>query len=315
MSASPLPSGLPTATPTTTPTGTPTAAPQPQVSVLIPAHNEASYIAGCLGALFASVLPAGMRGEVLILANGCTDATARIAAAQAAPPQWQLRIIELPEGNKLKALNAGDAEARGGVLVYLDADVTVDPALIGQITAALDPAQIQAQTQAQAHTLARYASGTPQLTTAQSALTRAYGRFWMRLPFVQTGTPGFGLFAMNRAGRARWQDWPDIIADDTFARLSFAAHERIKLPARYAWPMVEGLRNLTRVRRRQNAGVAELQVKYPQLLANDDKAPLPMGQLFGLLLQDPIGFAAYALVSLTVKSPLFRSRQRWTRGR
>jgi len=305
MSASPA-----TTDPQTNP---PTATTQPQVSVLIPAHNEASYIADCLAALFASALPAGMQGEVLILANGCTDATARIAAAQAAAPQWTLRVIELPEGNKLKALNAGDAEARGAVLVYLDADVIVDPALIGQITTALGDAQIlpQAQTQAQPS----YASGTPVIAPAQSALTRAYGRFWMRLPFVQTGTPGFGLFAMNRAGRARWQDWPDIIADDTFARLSFTEHERIKLPARYSWPMVEGLRNLTRVRRRQNAGVAELNEKYPQLLANDDKTPLPAGQLFKLLLQDPIGFAAYALVSLAVKSPLFRSRQRWTRGR
>ncbi|WP_375699211.1 glycosyltransferase [Pseudophaeobacter sp. TrK17] len=299
--------------PTDPQTSPPTAAAQPQVSVLIPAHNEASYIADCLAALFASALPAGMQGEVLILANGCTDATARIAAAQAAPPQWQLRVIELPEGNKLKALNAGDAEARGAVLVYLDADVIVDPALIGQITTALGDAQILTQAQSQAQP--RYASGTPVIAPAQSALTHAYGRFWMRLPFVQTGTPGFGLFAMNRAGRARWQDWPDIIADDTFARLSFTAQERIKLPARYSWPMVEGLRNLTRVRRRQNAGVAELNEKYPQLLANDDKTPLPAGQLFKLLLQDPIGFAAYALVSLAVKSPLFRSRQRWTRGR
>lgn len=303
MSASPAPTDLQTSPPTATT--------QPQVSVLIPAHNEANYIADCLAALFASALPAGMQGEVLILANGCSDATARIAAAQARPPQWKLRVIDLREGNKLKALNAGDAEARGAVLVYLDADVIVDPALIGQITTALGDAQILTQAQAQP----RYASGTPVIAPAQSALTRAYGRFWMRLPFVQTGTPGFGLFAMNRAGRARWQDWPDIIADDTFARLSFTAHERIKLPARYSWPMVEGLRNLTRVRRRQNAGVAELREKYPQLLANDDKTPLLAGQLFKLLLQDPIGFAAYALVSLAVKSPLFRSSQRWTRGR
>ena len=275
----------------------------PQVSVLIPAHNEASYITACLSALFASQLPEAMQGEVLVLANGCTDATASLAAAQAAPSQWHLRVLQQPEGNKLKALNAGDAEAQGAVLIYLDADVTVEPDLIGQIVTALDgPA-------------ARYASGTPGLSPAHSALTRAYGRFWMRLPFVQNGTPGFGLFAMNRAGRRRWQGWPDIIADDTFARLSFAPDERIKLPARYSWPMVEGFRNLTRVRRRQNAGVAELSKTFPELLNNDDKPSLSLAQLFSLLRQDPIGFAAYALVSLAVKSPLFRSGQRWTRGR
>ncbi|PCH97424.1 MAG: glycosyl transferase, partial [Rhodobacteraceae bacterium] len=48
-----------------------------QISVLIPAHDEASYIGGCLAALFASrPLADGMTGEVLVLANGCSDNTA-----------------------------------------------------------------------------------------------------------------------------------------------------------------------------------------------------------------------------------------------
>jgi glycosyltransferase involved in cell wall biosynthesis len=277
---------------------------RPLVSVLIPAHNEAGYIEACLTALLASdPLPGGKRGEVLVLANGCTDATRAIAAAQPTRAGWDLRVIELPEGDKLKALNLGDAQARGAVLVYLDADVTVEPALIGQLAEALrGPAP-------------RYASGTPQIAPAQSALTRAYGRFWVQLPFVQIGVPGFGLFAMSRAGRTRWQHWPDIIADDTFARLSFAPAERIKLPARYTWPMVEGLRNLIRVRRRQNAGVAELVATYPFLQKNDDKVALSLRQLLRLVWRDPLGFAAYALVSLAVKSTLFRSSQRWARGR
>ncbi|MEP2718647.1 glycosyltransferase [Pseudophaeobacter sp.] len=276
----------------------------PLVSVLIPAHNEADYIETCLAALFASdPLPAGIQGEVLVLTNGCTDDTARIAAAMPVPPGWHCSVLDLPEGNKLKALNAGDAVARGAVLIYLDADVLVAPDLIDQITSALSCSE------------PRYASGTPHLAPAQSALTRAYGRFWMQLPFVQNGTPGFGLFAMNRTGRARWQKWPDIIADDMFARLSFAPTERVKLPASYSWPMVEGFRNLTRVRRRQNAGVTELAKSYPELLVNEDKTPLGPKHLLRLLIQDPVGFASYALVSLAVKSSLFRSAQRWTRGR
>jgi glycosyltransferase involved in cell wall biosynthesis len=276
----------------------------PLVSVLIPAHNEADYIGACLTALLASdPLPNEQRGEVLVLANGCTDATGARAAAQPAPPGWDLRVVELPEGGKLNALNAGDAQARGNVLIYLDADVIVEPALVAQLAEVLQgPAP-------------RYASGTPQIAPAHSALTRAYGRFWMQLPFVQTGVPGFGLFAMNGAGRARWQNWPDIIADDTFARLSFAPAERVRLAARYTWPMVEGFYNLIRVRRRQNAGVAEITETFPALQANDDKTVLSPRQLLRLMGRDPLGFAAYALVSLAVKMPLFRSSQRWARGR
>ena len=274
------------------------------VSVLIPAHNEAGYIETCLEALFASdPLPDGAAAEVLVLANGCSDDTAQIARGLSAPEGWTCRVLELPEGGKLGALNAGDAAAKGNVLVYLDADVIVSPPLLGQLTSAL------------AEEVPLYASGSPRISPARSLLTRAYGRFWAQLPFVTEGVPGFGLFAMNRAGRNRWQNWPDIISDDTFARLSFAAPERIRLPGTYQWPMVEGFANLVRVRRRQNKGVEEIAAQFPQLLANDDKRSLGSRGLLQLLRRDPLGFAAYGLVSLAVKTPLFKSKSRWARGR
>ena len=274
------------------------------ISVLIPAHNEADYIGACLRALYASdPLPQGMTAEVLVLANGCTDTTAE--AARQVPPaaHWALQVLDLPEGGKLKALNAGDAIAQGDILIYLDADVVVEPALISQIAVALDSDE------------PIYASGRPVVTTAESWLTRAYGRFWQKLPFVAHGTPGFGLFAMTRAGRQRWHDWPDIISDDTFARLNFSPLERRSVTGRYRWPMVEGLTNLVRVRRRQNVGVVEIETLFPKLLQNDDKAGLSVGDLLRLAVRDPVGFGAYALVSLLVKTPLFNSTSRWVRGR
>lgn len=274
------------------------------VSVLIPAHNEAAYIAPCLEALFASdPLPSGTCAEVLVLANGCTDDTVRIARSQQVPPGWRCAVLDLPEGGKLGALNAGDTAAKGDVLVYLDADVMVSPPLLGQIALALAPDR------------PLYASGTPRISSARRYITQRYAGFWARLPFVSRGVPGFGLFAMNRAGRQRWQAWPDIISDDTFARLSFAPSERIRVPASYCWPMVEGFANLVRVRRRQDAGVVEIAARYPHLLANDDKYPVGFADLLRLLWRDPLGFGAYALVSLAVKTPLFRNRSVWARGR
>ena len=277
---------------------------EPQVSVLIPAHNEADYIGSCLDALCASdPLPEGIGMEILVLANGCHDATVEIARSHPVPSGWDLWVLDLPQGGKLAALNAGDATAKGSIRIYLDADVLVEPPLLAQLVSELS------------HPTPRYASGTPMITPALSRITRAYGRFWSGLPFVQHGVPGFGLFAMNLSGRKRWRNWPDIIADDLFARLSFAPDERIKVSGRYSWPMVEGFRNLVRVRRRQNAGVTELAEKFPQLMQNEDKQKLPLQQLLGMLLRDPLGFLTYAIISLTVKSPLFRSGQRWTRGR
>lgn len=276
----------------------------PRVSVLIPAHNEAGYIVACLEAVFASdPLPGGMTGELLVLANGCTDATAALARGAEPPSGWALSVLEQPEGGKLRALTAGDAAARGDILIYLDADVRVSPELIPQLAEAL------------ADGAPRYASGRPQVAPARSAMTRAYARLWTRLPFFSRGVPGFGIFAMNRAGRERWGDWPDIIADDIFARLSFAPAERVQVEASYSWPMVEGFRNLVRVRRRQNAGVAEVAARFPQLMRNDGKRPPDGRAVLKLLVTDPAGFLVYSAVALAVKTPLFSSRSRWARGR
>ncbi len=65
---------------------------------------------------------------------------------------------------------------------------------------------------------------------ARSALTRAYARFWQRLPFNRTVAPGYGLYAVNAAGRARWEAFPAIISDDTFVRLQFTPENGCRLP-------------------------------------------------------------------------------------
>lgn len=278
---------------------------EPGLSVLIPAHDEAAWITGCLSAVFASrgALP-GMR-EVLVIANACReDTAARAEATQdiARAAGWNLRVIVTPVPGKLPALSLGDGQARGDLRIYLDADVLIDGDLMSKLVAALS-------TQAP-----RYATGRAGIARADTGTSRAYARFWARLPFIVSGTPGFGCFAVNRAGRARWGDWPDIIADDMFARLSFAPEERISVNAGYVWPPVEGFANLVRVRRRQNAGVTELGQRFPELMRNEDKSPLPPGRLLRLALRDPVGFAVYGGVAVATRLPIFRGG-RWARGR
>ncbi len=274
------------------------------LSVILPAHNEAALIGACLRALLASDCAGPV--EVLVIANGCTDQTGTIAqgfAPEASARGWSLRVIDVAEGGKLNALNVGDAAATGATRVYLDADVVVSAELIRQLGEALGT------------DAPRYASGHPVIARGLSWFTRAYARFWQTLPFVQGGVPGFGVFAMNAAGRSRWGAWPDIISDDTYARLNFAASQRVGVEAPYTWPMVEGFANLVRVRRRQNLGVSEIASLFPALLANDDKARLSLAGLLRRALGDPMGFAAYVAVALTVKSPFLRSGDHWARGR
>ncbi|WP_022702390.1 glycosyltransferase family 2 protein [Pseudorhodobacter ferrugineus] len=273
------------------------------LSVILPASNEAGYIGPCLTALFASVpVPGG--AEVIVVANGCRDDTAARAKgfdALANAAGWRLTVLDRAEGGKIAALNAGDAVARGDMRAYLDADVVVSPELMAQIVRVL---AIEAP---------RYTSGRAEIPRAKSAVTRAYARFWQTLPFAKSAAPGYGLFAVNGAGRARWGDFPSIISDDTFVRLQFSPSERIGCSATYSWPMIEGFTALVRVRRRQDAGVAQIDDQFPGLLAREGKPRLSKMGVAKRAARDPVGFAVYAAVSLAVKAR--RGGIEWVRGR
>lgn len=272
------------------------------MSVIIPASNEAGWIGPCLSALFASdPVPGG--AEAIVVANGCQDDTAdraRAMRARAETAGWRLHVVELAEGSKPLALNSGDAEARGEMRAYLDADVRVSRPLMAQLALALQPR------------FALYASGRPVVPRAASWATRAYARFWTRLPFYLTKAPGFGLFAVNAAGRARWGSFPGIISDDTFVRLQFEPGERLECPASYEWPMVEGFAALVRVRRRQDRGVSEIAVLHPALMEREAKPRLGR-RLLVLAARQPVGFAVYIAVALAVR--FGRGRAGWVRGR
>lgn len=272
------------------------------LSVIIPACNEGGWIDACLRAVLASDGPEG--AQVVVVANGCTDDTADRARGHDGAfvaRGLRLAVLDLPALGKPAALDAGDAVAIHPNRVYLDADVTVSPPLLGQIAAVL------------AAPGAVYASGAPNVT-ARGWVARAYARFWVRLPFVAHGVPGFGLYAVNAAGRARWGRFPAIISDDTFVRLHFAPCERHAVPASYDWPIVEGFARLVRVRRRQDQGVAELGALHPGLMANEGKARPGTLWLLGRLLADPLGFGAYGAVSLAVRAGWARQAG-WVRGR
>ena len=75
-------------------------------SVIIPAHDEAAVIARCLSSLFSEIDPAQL--EVVVVCNGCSDGTPDVVTASGFP----VRVVEIPEASKMKALTAGDAAAR-----------------------------------------------------------------------------------------------------------------------------------------------------------------------------------------------------------
>ncbi len=276
---------------------------QPSCTIIIPAHNEADYIDECLRALLLQDGSAGAM-RIVVAANACTDATVEVVHAHTeafAARDADLQVLDLKTPGKTTALNSAEAGLGPGIRIYLDADVICDPDLVGQLITALQTDE------------PRYATGRLTIAPARSWVTRAYARLWQSLPFFQGGAVGAGLFAMNAAGRARWDAFPDIISDDTFVRLSFAPSERIEVPARFHWPMIEGFAGLVKVRRRQDAGVTEVRVLYPDLMVNDAAQTPSKPEMIKLALGTPFAFAVYAAVALAVKSK--SPTKDWVRGR
>jgi glycosyltransferase involved in cell wall biosynthesis len=271
-------------------------------SIILPAHDEADYIDACL----TSILAQDHSGPVqlILVANGCSDDTAAHARAHMpgfAARGWLLRVEELAQGGKIGALNHGDACASHGIRIYLDADIRLSPRLLSGLTRILDV------------DMPRYAGGRLVVAPARSAVSRAYARFWQKLPFVAQGVTGAGLFAVNAAGRARWGAFPQIISDDTFARLQFDETERFLVDEPYEWPLVEGFSTLVRVRRRQDQGVAEIARLFPALIAHQGHVRPGRTELLRLAAADPVGFATYAAIALAVRTG--RNQQQWARGR
>ena len=286
------------------------------LSVLIPANNEEGYIGPCLDALLAQQGPGLDDVEVVVAANACTDATVALARGYTdrfAARGWRLEVLDIAEGGKPNALDHADAAAtpmgpgpdRAQARLYLDADIVCAPEMLSQLVAALDRED------------AAWASGRLVVAPAKSWVTRHYARLWSRLPFMtRAGATGAGLFAVNAAGRARWDAYPRIIGDDTFVRLQFTPAERHDVGASYLWPMVEGFAALVKVRRRQDAGNREIREKWPDLFDREGKPDVPPGEHLRLFLGTPVSYLVYVSVAVAVRLGHRKTgQQAWSRGR
>ena len=109
--------------------------PDLDISVVLPAHNEAGNIARMASTLEAILKPLG-RYEIIFVDDGSADGTlAAIRAAAATNPQIRYLSFTRNFGHQ-EALRAGLRQARGDAVIVMDADFEHPPELIPQLFAA-----------------------------------------------------------------------------------------------------------------------------------------------------------------------------------
>jgi glycosyltransferase involved in cell wall biosynthesis len=223
-------------------------------SIVIPAHNEANGIERCLRALLADNMPDLV---VVVVANACKDETASRARSLASSHSTSLapriHVIDTPQGGKTNAMNLGERYLREQGLdrfprLFLDADIELAP---GALRALLDAVRAPGP---------RVVAATPEFdSTACTLAVRLYYAAERFNPYHFSGAPnGSGTYCVNAEGRARWGEFPEVLADDGYVERCFAASERATVPVTARVRVPRTIAALRRVAARVRLGTAEL---------------------------------------------------------
>jgi glycosyltransferase involved in cell wall biosynthesis len=89
------------------------------LSVVVPVHNEASFLPYAIPALIEAVAAVTSDAEILIMENGSTDGTAALATELGGD---KVRVVQLPTPDYGEAMKAGFDLASGEWVVNVDID-------------------------------------------------------------------------------------------------------------------------------------------------------------------------------------------------
>lgn len=271
------------------------------ISVVIAAHNEAAVIGRCLDSLCADAAPGEF--DITVAANGCTDATATVAAERSG-----IRVLDLPEPGKAKALNAADQVAVGFPRIYLDADIFTSAGAARALCVALDTRHDDGAG------AGRPLAAVPRRdvdVTGRPALVKGYYAISSRLPVFRRGLFGRGMIAVSEPGRGRFGRFPELVADDLFLDSQFTDDEKCQVDSVATvieTPMTtkDLVRRLVRVRR----GNTEMRAAGR---AGDVGAPIREPDRWSwlrdvVLPQPRLAPAAVAYLMVTVRAALLARR-------
>jgi len=180
-----------------------------KATIIIAAYNEESVISKTLQALTSE--DESDPYQILVICNGCTDKTHQIIKKNFK----NVHCHSITKASKSLAIRYAEALKPGFPRIYLDADIKLK---------AQDATYLfKLASQQQSAALVVPAS---KLNTHQSStLVKSFYRAWYKTSHIKESGYAAGIYLINELGRKRFGEWPELTADDTFARKQFAKHE------------------------------------------------------------------------------------------
>ena len=238
------------------------------ISVVVPAHNEATVIGRLLRELLREAVPDEF--EVIVVANGCTDDTVAVASTFGEP----VTVVATPVASKYHALRLGDEHARAFPRLYVDADVVLGTRAARILATALAEPGVRAVAPERVVDL-----------TGRPWPIRWYYDVWQRLPQVRAGLFGRGVIGVDMAGQRRLVAAPQVMGDDLAASVAFEADERrVVDEARVVVQPPRTIADLIRRRVRSLTATAQLRLSQPAAV---DGARTSRSDLLALMRRKP----------------------------
>jgi hypothetical protein len=203
-------------------------------------------------------------------------------------------VVDRPQPGKAAALNAGELVAHGFPRIYLDADILAPSNAVAELAAVLAgaPGVLAAVPRRRLNT-----AGRPWLV-------RAYFSINERLPAFTDGLFGRGMIALSAEGRARFDTFPELVADDLFLDSLFSAEQKatvqtVEVAVEAPFTLGDLMRRLVRVRRGNSqmreagrSGEVDLSVRK-----SDKRAWLRVVAREPRLLPSAVPYAAITLIA------------------